>query len=964
MYGSPPFPGPPKPESQQNSNNGSMNSLIPNGNIGQYPVQSMNQPMPNNFPFQQAPKPHAIVPPMPSGQRNNFSPPNLGNQFPIPNTNLTPGQPPANFNNASISSPVNYNSSPQVGSTNYNTVPSQPTYQPPLFNSPPQFCGGPPLLNQPNFSEPQLHNQNVITQHNYQQFDQSPPLIPVPNQSPSQFNSPPMNFNNQYPSNNMDTFGNVQPSLTDRRIDLLTTNNLWQLGFQADPPQLPLTVANPNINVESRIMRATMRVVPQTRELLKKARLPFGITLQPFRDMTNLNVLQTHIVRCRYCRAYINPFVMFTDLRHWRCNICFRNNEVPDEFLWNPMTKSRGEPTDRPEIKCATVEYIAPSEYMARSPQPCCYIFVFDVSAAAQSNGYLTEFSEKILEKMENLPGFKEKNVLIGFIAVDAFIHTFRFDKNIDEPKVFVESDVDDPFVPGADGFVVSLHYYYDKIKKFLENLPNMFKDSTTTSNCLGSALNVAYQLIKDVGGRITVFQSSLPDVGLGALQRRNESSNKGHDESDLLAPATDYYKQFSLTASAVQVGVDLFVFGKEYVDLATLTDLAKYSSGETHYINPLEQCSAYVKDPRFGKILDRYFVRKIGWEAVLRIRCTENVTLHSFYGNHFVRSTDLINMPIVSPDMGMAAQLELEDDLKGLDKITIQAALLYTSSKADRRIRVHTMCLPVSSDLLDVYRNFDISASISLLTKMGAERATHGVPIADCREALLYSAIDALGAFNKANGVHHNTLLSPTTELKFLPLFVLGCLKHDAFFGAGRSLSVDKRISALQTLTTAPIELINAEIYPVLYNVKSILNINHNIPDIGERPLVPENLPLSFGRIHKDEIYLMDAGKTFYIIVGPNADRVLLKELFDADTYFDVNDGFFLDELDNEISKKFYAFVCKIMSRRSVYSLPIILKEDSQFRHLFVNRLIEDKTENTHSYMEFLRHISQSIKK
>ena len=34
----------------------------------------------------------------------------------------------------------------------------------------------------------------------------------------------------------------------------------------------------------------------------------------------------TTIVRCRVCRAYINPFVVFIDSRHWRCNLCFRPN--------------------------------------------------------------------------------------------------------------------------------------------------------------------------------------------------------------------------------------------------------------------------------------------------------------------------------------------------------------------------------------------------------------------------------------------------------------------------------------------------------------------------------------------------------------------------------------------------------------------------------------------------------------
>ena len=48
------------------------------------------------------------------------------------------------------------------------------------------------------------------------------------------------------------------------------------------------------------------------------------------------------------------------------------------------------------------------------------------------------------------------------------------------------------------------------------------------------------------------------------------------------------------------------------------------------------------------------------------------------------------------------------------------QAALLYTSSKGDRRIRVHTICLPTTGDLQKIYEHFDVKAAISLLVKIG----------------------------------------------------------------------------------------------------------------------------------------------------------------------------------------------------------------------------------------------------
>ena len=37
--------------------------------------------------------------------------------------------------------------------------------------------------------------------------------------------------------------------------------------------------------------------------------------------------------------------------------------KVPDEFLFDPVTRSYGDPSKRPEINSSTIEFIAPVEY-------------------------------------------------------------------------------------------------------------------------------------------------------------------------------------------------------------------------------------------------------------------------------------------------------------------------------------------------------------------------------------------------------------------------------------------------------------------------------------------------------------------------------------------------------------------------------------------------------------------------
>ena len=96
-------------------------------------------------------------------------------------------------------------------------------------------------------------------------------------------------------------------------------------------------------------------------------------------------------------------------------------------------------------------------------------------------------------------------------------------------------------------------------------------------------------------------------------------------------------------------------------------------------------------------------------------------LSIHTFHGNFFVRSTDLLSLPNINPDAGFGMHMAIEDDLDG-STACFQAALLYTSSKGERRIRVHTLCLPVTTSLQDVFLGADQLAIVGMLAKMGKE--------------------------------------------------------------------------------------------------------------------------------------------------------------------------------------------------------------------------------------------------
>ena len=194
------------------------------------------------------------------------------------------------------------------------------------------------------------------------------------------------------------------------------------------------------------------------------------------------------------------------------------------------------------------------------------YLYLLDVSHNAIATGYLSSFCETLLENLDKIPG--DSRTQIGFITYNNSIHFYNLSASLSQPRMMVYTDIDDLELPLPDNLMINLNENRENIQLFLQSLPNMFSDIYETDSALGTALNAAFQLLKATGGRITVMQTCLPNVGAGALKIREESIDK---DSTNLAPQSDFYKKLALECAGVHVAVDLFLFNSLYADLSTL---------------------------------------------------------------------------------------------------------------------------------------------------------------------------------------------------------------------------------------------------------------------------------------------------------------------------------------------------------------------------------------------------------
>lgn len=483
---------------------------------------------------------------------------------------------------------------------------------------------------------------------------------------------------------------------------------------------------------------------------------------------------------------------------------------------------------------------------------------------------------QSLLENLDKLPG--DSRTRIGFMTFDSTIHFYNLQDGLSQPQMLIVSDIDDVFLPTPDSLLVNLHESKELIKDLLNALPNMFLNTRETHSALGPALQAAFKLMSPTGGRVSVFQTQLPSLGAGLLQSREDPNQRSSTKVvHHLGPATDFYKKLALDCSGQQTAVDLFLLSSQYSDLASLACMSKYSAGCIFYYPSFHSTHNPSQAEKLQKDLKRYLTRKIGFEAVMRIRCTKGLSMHTFHGNFFVRSTDLLSLANINPDAGFAVQLSIEESLTDTSLVCFQTALLYTSSKGERRIRVHTLCLPVVSSLADVYAGVDVQAAICLLANMAVDRSVSS-SLSDARDALVNAVVDPLSAYSSAvSSVPRSTLTAPSS-LKLLPLYVLALLKQKAF-RTGTSTRLDDRVYAMCQMKSQPLVHLMKMIHPNLYRIDRLTDegaIHVNDRVVPQPPLQK----LSAEKLTREGAFLMDCGSVFYVWIGKGCDTNFIENV------------------------------------------------------------------------------------
>jgi protein transport protein SEC24 len=652
--------------------------------------------------------------------------------------------------------------------------------------------------------------------------------------------------------------------------------------------------------------------------------------------------------------------------------MCNLTNDVPQAFDWDAANQKGLDRWQRPDLNHAVVEFVAPQEYMVRPPQPLVYFFLIDVSYASVTSGLLATTARCIRESLDRIPN-ADRRTRLGFLAVDSGLHYFSIPRDGTEnaeTSMLVVSDLDEPFLPTPGDLLVTMTECRENIEKFLDKLQEMFQNTQNGGSCMGSALRAGHKLIGPVGGKMTVITASLPNIGNGKLEMREDKKVLGTSkESALLQTGNSFYKAFAVECSKQQISIDMFLFSSQYQDVASLSNLPRYTGGQT-YFYPGWNAAREEDAMKFATEFSDYLSSEIGLEAVLRVRATTGLRMSTFYGNFFNRSSDLCAFPAFPRDQSYVVEVAIDESITK-PVVCMQTAVLHTTCNGERRIRVMTLALPTTQILADVYASADQAAIVAYFSHKAVER-TLGSGLEAARDALQAKLIEMLSTYRKelAGGNMGGGGLQFPANLRGLPVLFLGLMKN---LGLRKSAQIptDMRSAALCLLSTLPLPLLIQYIYPKMYSL-------HDMPDeagvFDEQSggiVLPPPRNLSSERLETYGLYLIDDGQTQFLWVGRDAVPQLHQDVFGVPDKTQLRVGKqTLPILENDFNERVRAIIAKSRDHRSrgVGSIVVphmyVVKEDGEpgLRLWAQTMLVEDRADQGVSLQQWMGMMREKV--
>jgi len=504
--------------------------------------------------------------------------------------------------------------------------------------------------------------------------------------------------------------------------------------------------------------------------------------------------------------------------------------------------------------------------------------------------------------------------------------------------------------------------------------------------NCGGAALVALSDALKDSGGRATLITTRRPNYGVGALRDR-EAGQQSHYlrkecEQRLITPvqrvpnisaisgndkdivAGQFYRKLGEECAKYRVSLDIVVTNavlsmpvssmgsgqsqrpnmREYLDVATLSELCRATCGKFKWLRVGNECGIAIRGDDSDRLsandsftaeqlreeLKRSALAYSGSDVVFKLRCSHGVQVKSYspslplgniIGDGIVDSAEL-EMSHMDSSSTIAVLLEhkvggvvdtRESGKRGSEPplVFFQSAVLYTTMTGRRRVRVSTLGLVTSKVPADVFRSADLGTVTTILTRQAIsdiDRKDEG-SLHIARDNVFQNCVSILANYR----MHTTARTSPDSQLilpeslQLLPLFCLSLRKNRMFRHSLHKTmpsskpfpTADERAYHISCGRMVLPNLALQSVHPNLLQISDMRTrdgewitpptletnnfIDEEVITASMRAVcqLPKSMNPSISCLDADGMYILDDRFAFYLFVGTNVAEEKWREFF-----------------------------------------------------------------------------------
>ena len=732
-----------------------------------------------------------------------------------------------------------------------------------------------------------------------------------------------------------------------------------------------------NLNCSKEYLRSTINIFPKYESQLNQLKIPIGVIISPSSIYTKKGEFplisygeDNEVPRCKNenCKAFVNPFIKIIDNDKWQCNICKAVNKMEDNFYKNDEEKEA-----KIELNNGSYEFLLNKSYWKnnRPPNKLNYYFVIDISYKSIESG----FAQCSLEIIKNciinnyFYNYDSFPIKICLITYDTSVHFYSINEKSNQFTMYCtnENNEKDLFVPTfRDNLLVSLKENKNKFVQIIESIQNNIYNQSTQKEKKEKNATKIYEAIKCVnllgntlGGKILVFSGSdLKNLEI-MNDKKDENDNeyekeKGYDKN--LERGGKKLGQLGIDVTYNSFSINVFQASDEFCKILTINQMCDNSNGNLYFYKNFNSELHYKN---LYNQIKRILTNETQLEGTLKLRISNGYYINEYITSVLLYNRRLFVFPTHDSDekyivqLSMLTQEELAErkiinDID--DYIYMQSCLLYSHGDGTRRMRVHNLCLPISTNNKDIFDSIDPEFLACFLAQKSSHLIFKYKNIEKSMNKIENQFVNMMKEYFNAQEYNNKNLNEDMCKLILLFLGVMKLCIFNPKKISGILNDIDLCNFFRLKIVRMTVEEILCFIYPRIYLLDNILNL--------EQEDLPDTVNDSFEGINQGNLFLVDNGFYLTLYCKKNLDKNICKNLFGEDDYNNINfletnenNVFEGENKENGIGIKIKNLVEYIREGKSLYQNLIFVFEGINDENFLKEILVEDNFNKAYPY-------------